>query len=225
MLFLLTGDVQIGKTRWLCATCEALEARGVRVAGVVAPGVWREREPGEPSGRHGLDGDGRFEKLGIDNVLLPGGERVPFARRRDLVSERDVWGSGREALAARLGWAISDAAIAQVNAHFARLAAHGAEGRAAPAASLGGLLVVDELGRLELMRGGGLTEAVSMLDAGPTAAYPHALAVVRDVLEPLACQRFERAWGVPCAIGPNAAGGAALAAAFGLDALDEARRL
>ena len=76
MLFLLTGDVQIGKTRWLERLAAELSGDGVQVAGVLAPGVWRVREPHEVPGERGLAGEGRFEKLGIDNVLLPGGERV-----------------------------------------------------------------------------------------------------------------------------------------------------
>ena len=67
MLFILTGDIQIGKTRWLKSTCRKLAADGIPCAGVVAPGVWVPSEHGDANG---------FEKLGIDNVLLPGGERV-----------------------------------------------------------------------------------------------------------------------------------------------------
>ena len=73
MLFLLTGDVQIGKTRWLEDLCASLQAAGTCVAGVVAPGQWVPRPEGQPGGKHGFDGAGRFEKLGIDNVLLPQG--------------------------------------------------------------------------------------------------------------------------------------------------------
>ena len=47
MLFLLTGDVQIGKTRWLERLAAELSGDGVQVAGVLAPGVWRVREPHE----------------------------------------------------------------------------------------------------------------------------------------------------------------------------------
>lgn len=74
MLFILTGDIQIGKTRWLKSTCRKLAADGIPCAGVVAPGVWVPSEHGDANG---------FEKLGIDNLLLPQGERIPFARRRD----------------------------------------------------------------------------------------------------------------------------------------------
>lgn len=127
MLFLLTGDVQIGKTRWLEKLCSDLAAAGVCVAGVIAPGQWVPRAEGQPDGRHGFDGEGRFEKLGIDNVLLPQGERIVFARRRDLAEGDQPFAQGEQAKAAQLAWAISDEAIAQVNDHFAMLAKMGQE--------------------------------------------------------------------------------------------------
>lgn len=200
MLFLLTGDVQIGKTRWLESLCASLQAAGTCVAGVVAPGQWAPRPEGQPGGKHGFDGTGRFEKLGIDNVLLPQGTRIEFARRRDLAAKSKAFTEGTQAKAAKLGWAISDTAIAQVNVHFAALAKQAAnETRLAPHA----VLVVDELGRLELLRGCGLTNALAILDAGPTPQFPHAIAVVRETLLDEARRRFEPRWGKPIAIGPD----------------------
>lgn len=269
MLFLLTGDVQIGKTRWLENLCASLQAAGTCVAGVVAPGQWVPRPEGQPGGKHGFDGAGRFEKLGIDNVLLPQGKRIEFARRRDLAAKSKAFTEGTQAKAAKLGWAISDTAIAQVNAHFATLAkqasitpadsgaddpttaqaevdtpaatpldndvcppvaaetaaktsplaqtstgestAAKAEGNvlaAAPAANETRLaphamLVVDELGRLELLRSCGLTNALAILDAGPTPQFPHAIAVVRETLLDEARRRFEPRWGKATVIGPD----------------------
>ena len=315
MLFLLTGDVQIGKTRWLEKLCGDLAAAGVCVAGIIAPGQWAPRAEGQPGGRHGFDGEGRFEKLGIDNVLLPQGERIVFARRRDLAEGDQPFAQGEQAKAAQLAWAISDEVIAQVNNHFAMLAkmgqgdspfvpfatkesnrktcgggspaattkpenhprssfafgtagkesidghgpisrngnvpadatmgqrdcpfvplsGGGANGRAttgsasadgdsagdhptaggaltgavsaseklAPAIAPGSFLVVDELGRLELLRGCGLTNAVALLDAGPTPTFPHALAVVRETLLDQAISRFAPAWGEPQLIAPG----------------------
>ena len=104
MLFLLTGDVQIGKTRWLERLAAELAGDGVPVAGVLAPGVWRVREPHEVPGERGLAGEGRFEKLGIDNVLLPGGERVPFARRRDLALAEGSFDPTSQSASAQLAW-------------------------------------------------------------------------------------------------------------------------
>ena len=218
MLFLLTGDVQIGKTRWLEDLCTSLQAAGTCVAGVVAPGQWVPRPEGQPGGKHSFDGAGRFEKLGIDNVLLPQGERIGFARRRDLATEGKAFAEGAQAKAAKLGWAISDDAIAQVNAHFAALAKQagitpaddGADDPAAAQAAADepqlaphAMLVVDELGRLELLRGCGLTNALTILDAGPTPQFPHAIAVVRETLLNDARRRFEPRWGKATAIGPD----------------------
>lgn len=239
------------------------------MAGVVAPGQWVPRPKGQPGGKHGFDGAGRFEKLGIDNVLLPQGERIEFARRRDLAAEGKAFEEGAQAKAAKLGWAISDTAIAQVNANFAMLAkqagiapadsganapataqaavdapaatpldndvcppvaaetaaktspltqtstgestAAKAEGNvlaAAPAANETRLaphamLVVDELGRLELLRSCGLTNALAILDAGPTPQFPHAIAVVRETLLDEARRRFKPRWGKATVIGPD----------------------
>lgn len=243
MLFLLTGDVQIGKTRWLENLCASLQAAGTCVAGVVAPGQWVPRPEGQPGGKHGFDGAGRFEKLGIDNVLLPQGARIEFARRRDLAADGKAFAEGTQAKAAKLGWAISDTAIAQVNAHFATLAkqagitpadsgasspvAAGIAAKAssptqagtdpsaavAPATAKAGagetrlapqaMLVVDELGRLELLRGCGLTNALAILDAGPTPQFPHAIAVVRETLLNEARRRFEPRWDKATVIGPD----------------------
>lgn len=200
MLFILTGDIQTGKTRWLERLVGELAEAGVQVEGVLAPGVWRERADGEPGER--------FEKLGIENVLLPGGERLAFARRRDLAQAEGTFDATSQSARAQLGWEISDDAIAQVNRHFARLrelrlqeaaARQAAEG-AAPAPRL---TVVDELGRLELLRGAGLSEALALLADGPSHARDHALAVVRADLAPLAEEQLAPAWGTPARILPN----------------------
>ena len=179
MLYILTGEIQTGKTRWLQVLIDKLAEKGVPLEGVLAPGVWRPN-PTKPNG---------FEKLGIDNVMLPGGEVVPFARRRDLASgetsKMELQGMPTDM---KLAWAFSDEAVERVNAHFAELAA--GEPPARP-----GLLVVDELGPLELERGGlGLTEAVGLVARGPRPGWPHALIVVRDWLVPRARMVFGPAW-------------------------------
>lgn len=83
-----------------------------------------------------------------------------------------------------------------------------AAGTPAPAANEAELaphamLVVDELGRLELLRGCGLTNAPAILDAGPTPQFPHAIAVVRETLLDKARRRFEPRWGKATVIGPD----------------------
>lgn len=222
MLFLLTGDVQIGKTRWLQRMTAELARDGAAVAGVLAPGVWRER---------GLAGEGGFDKLGIDNVLLPGGERIGFARRRDLALAEGSFDPTSQSAAAQLAWEISDDAIERVNAHFDELAAEARAQRmlhvkppfdrtCEPGQADGarGLLVVDELGRLELLRDGGLTSAVALLEAGSSARFPHALVVVRDWLCDRARERFAKAWGGARPIAPGDETRALVRAALGLSA-------
>ncbi len=203
MLFLLTGDVQIGKTRWLERLASELYAEGCEVAGVVAPGVWRAA------------GEGGFEKLGIDNVLLPDGERVAFARRRDLARAEGSLDPESQSEAAQLAWHISDDALARVNAHFG-LIAEGMCGGAEEGEARPRLLVVDELGRLELERGCGPVAATELLARGATARFPHALAVVRDWLLPRAVERFGAAWGGARAISPDDGARGLVRAACGL---------
>lgn len=200
MLFLLTGEVQIGKTRWLESLVTELADRGVPCAGVLAPGQWVPSE-----GEH-ADANG-FEKLGIDNVLLPSGERIPFARRGDLARADGTFDEESQAAKAELAWHIDDAAIDRVNAHFNEIATHTSV--AAP-----GLLIVDELGRLEIWRGGGLTSAMALLAQGPTTTFPHALAVVRDYLLDDAEALLAEAWPDRCRIKPNDAAREAILAAF-----------
>lgn len=183
MLFLLTGEIQSGKTRWLERLVARLAMEGTPCVGVIAPGVWQELDAlcdGEAAADQVA-----FEKLGINNVLLPQKETIPFARRRDLVgAEAEVVAQAAEE--ANLGWAISDEAIVRVNQHFAD--ADGI-GFSKPA-----LLIVDELGILELQRGQGLTEALRVLAAGPSLDRPHALVVVRRSLVDEAKERLVEAW-------------------------------
>ena len=169
MLFFLTGEVQIGKTRWLMDAIAQLAERGVEPCGVIAPGQWVPR-------------DGGFEKLGIDNMLLPGRQLIPFARRRDLAEANGALDERSQSEQAHLQWAIDDNSIAQVNAHFDALSQWHDPGKR--------LLVVDELGRLEVLADGGLTSAVALLDRGATPVFPHALIVVRAGLLDVAHERF-----------------------------------
>lgn len=223
MLFLLTGEVQIGKTRWLESLVTELTDYGVSCVGVLAPGQWVPSE-----GEH-ADANG-FEKLGIDNVLLPSGERIPFARRGDLARADGTFDEESQAAKAELAWHIDDEAIARVNAHFDELAVRASvavptdakshSGRSAEGAEskdpsrAPSLLIVDELGRLEIWRGGGLTSAMALLAQGPTAAFPHALAVVRDYLLDDAEALFAEVWPDRCRIKPNDAAREAILAAF-----------
>ena len=196
MLFVLTGQVQTGKTRWLEELVAALEEAGVATYGVLAPGVWADRR-GNPEAFPHADANG-FEKLGIDNVLLPEGQRIAFARRADLAEASGEHDPNSQSSQAKLHWSISDAAIERVNGHFADLRARAQ----AHDDTTGGFLIVDELGQLELLRGGGLTEAVGILQDGPTALTRHALVVVREALLAHLDGRFSR-WGQTELVNPD----------------------
>lgn len=212
MLFVLTGKVQTGKTRWLQALVESLEEGGVSCVGVLAPGVWRERsaEELEAMRAFGDESPVRFEKLGFNNVLLPGGEVVPMARRRDLAEAEGAVLEGSQSSKANLSWEMSEGALDRVNDHLASLAG-GVPEPAAPR-----LLVIDEVGRLELLHNGGLTAALDMLDAGPGELFEHVLIVVREALIEQAENRFGEVWGGLHLIAADQSGADALRAAFGL---------
>lgn len=207
MLFVLTGDIQIGKTRWLEALASDLAAKGALCSGVIAPGDWR-RNP-----------DGSLEKLGIDNLLLPEGRRIPFARRHDLARAEGTYRAESASARANHSWEISDDAIDEVNACFDRLAR-----REGPDGAFGGfagpeLLVVDEFGQLELLRNEGLTSALALVEAGTPkdAQWPkHCLVVVRDLFVPLAEERFGDVWGETLRIGPDDEAKSAIEGALGL---------
>ena len=180
MLFFLTGDIQIGKTRWLEGVIRELDRDGVPSYGVIAPGRWVEHADG-------------FEKLGINNVLLPQGECVNFAD------------------AAEVGWDFHQQAIERVNEHFAHLVSWLSEPAFGCERRQSGLLVVDELGWMELERGAGLTNAVALLDAGASRCFPHAIVVVRETLLSRALERFASAdWGGVSVVGPDASSREAL---------------
>lgn len=196
MLFVLTGDIQSGKTRWLESLVQSLKRIGVTPYGVIAPGVWADRRSNPGAYPH-ADVNG-FEKLGIDNVLLPDNERIAFGRRADLAREDGSYDPQSQSGKAKLGWSISDEAIARVNGHFSsiRKMHAGCDDYKAK------LLVIDELGQLELIRSGGLVQAVRALEDGPADAMPHALIVVREVLLPHLEGRFEK-WGKHIEVRPD----------------------
>ena len=182
MLYLLTGDVQIGKTRWLEELVGALRMRGVTPYGVLAPGVWVE-STSERANAQGL------EKLGIDNVLLPSGTRLRFATRTDIAKSTGAYQEKSQAGQEGLGWHISDSALAEVNAYLKTIPELSA------AVSEPGVLIIDELGRLELLRNQGLTEAMALLTQGPLPHLQDAILIVRDVLSNIAEERYADIWG------------------------------
>lgn len=217
MLFILTGERQSGKTRWLMGLIDELATLGVTCHGVVSPGVWRRSVA--------VDGSVYFEKLGIEAVLLPQRERLALARGP--VSEQSDGDCNLQSQSkqAGLGWAISDTALEAVNMHFDRLMHETMneseqflqreksvqreqfdEGVGWTNAFCQGLLVIDELGKLELDNNGGFSSAIRQLEAGPSALYGNALAVVRNRLQDTARERLEQAWGGSELITPDECG-------------------
>jgi nucleoside-triphosphatase THEP1 len=204
MLFILTGNTQIGKTRWLERLILDLQEQGVECVGVVSPGIWREHR--------NADGAVSYEKLGIESWFLPGGERAPFAQRRDLAQQDEAIDADWESAKASLGWVIPDEALQAVNAHFDLLGSEQGAGSDV-LLNMGAIigrpnlapcfLVVDELGMLELKLDGGFTSAIHLLEAGPTACHQHALIIVRDWLLDLALERFKDIWGEVRVISPD----------------------
>ena len=203
MLFLLTGDVQIGKTRWLERLLADLQRKGVTPYGVLAPGVWVPSDAPEANAQG-------FEKLGIDNVLLPQNERLRFANRIDLAKRDGTYDENAQAGRMGLGWHISDEAIEHVNAHLASIPKLFDEEKGQ------GLLVIDELGRLELHKGEGLVEAMRLLDEGPRPGLDNAVLIVRETLVDEAEARYAEAWDGACRIAPDGQGRARIESALGL---------
>lgn len=222
MLFLLTGEVQIGKTRWLESLVAELGAFGVpcagracsRAVGALDGAARRCERLREAGHRQRSSARGRARSLRPARRLGPG--------RRHL-RRREPSGEGGAA------WHIDDAAIDRVNAHFDEITAHasaaapvgakphsersaeGAESKDPSRAP--GLLIVDELGRLEIWRGGGLTSAMALLAQGPTPVFPHALAVVRDYLLDDTEALLAEAWPDRCRISPDDTGRAVILSA------------
>lgn len=214
MLLILTGQIRTGKTTWLRARVGALEAAGVACYGVTAPGVW----------------DGRGRKVAIDNELLPGQGRVRLARAADPAEAGGMAWDFDAAALARVNAHL--AGLRGDGPHESGQRGGGLDGDgphesgqrggrpagdmpredsphedAPPThAARPGLLVVDELGPLELRRGAGLTEALALLAEGPTPAWPHALVVVRAGLAKEAAALLGPTWGEVRELRPNEAG-------------------
>ena len=178
-LYIMTGPFMTGKTTWierlLLACGLPIASRNPALAGL---------EPATPGSTNplprvaGVYTPAVFEgaeKTAIDATLLPSCERFLFAPRRLVRDEQGTHFAG---------WDFQSGALQRINAHLAGCA--DCE-----------LLVVDELGPLELLRGQGYTEALRLLDA---AAVPCALLVVRPDLLPQA----EARWGAFEQLGPDA---------------------
>lgn len=115
-----------------------------------------------------------YEKLGINNLLLPENVMVPFAQRADIARTNGTYADLSQAGRVGLGWHIDDAAIARVNEHLSSIEKRAEDDKRRK------LLIIDELGRLELDHESGLVEAMRLLRNGPYASMKDALVVVRE---------------------------------------------
>ena len=211
MLFLLSGHIEIGKTRWLEALVATLRAHDIESFGVLAPGQWIKTSPKCTDTTNSDPEIEPYEKRGIDNILLPGERRIVFAYRNDL-APIELRNTCSQAQKAQLRWLIQDSAIQEVNDHFATLAS------ATPCDYAPRLLVVDELGQLELIFKKGLSEAVSLLEHAAPGQFSHAIVVVRDTLLEKAREHFASSpWGDIEIISPDAEGENRVFKAFGIN--------
>lgn len=190
MIFLLTGDARIGKTRWLMRLVDELFQANVESHGVLAPGRWEPSKEGRPDHAY-------LDKVGIDNILLPVGHRIAFADRVDLAPCDGSGCRAEQSMRMGLGWRIFDEAIETVNAHLAKLPSLWVEEGARC------VLVIDELGPLELRGKGGLSEAMALLERGPQGRATDAIVIVRESLVVEAEERYAPHWGGSCRIAPG----------------------
>lgn len=190
MLFILTGNVQIGKSRWLEHLADDLSRLVITCYGVIAPGIWVESDTDAAN-------DQGYEKLGINNLLLPDNVTIPFAQRADIAHTNGTYADLSQAGRIGLGWHIDDAAIARVNEHLSSIEkrAEGDERRK--------LLIIDELGHLELDHESGLVEAMRLLRNGPCAGMKDALVVVRESFAEHAESLFAETWSGVLRIAPT----------------------
>lgn len=186
MLVIITGDRQVGKTRWLEQFISNAVQSGFRCVGLISPGIWVKHD------------DGNFEKTGINALLLPENEEFPYAIRRDLTDEETEGFS--QADKAQLVWRVYDQAIERINDHFDKLHEEGL--------AQNDILIIDEIGSLELVFGEGFTSALRMLD-DPTfaanvkegiSAERNAVMIMRPELLEQTKERLTPIWGEPLII-------------------------
>ncbi|MDR1712765.1 MAG: nucleoside-triphosphatase [Coriobacteriales bacterium] len=155
----LTGKSGAGKTTWLLGEVGRARAAGHTVVGIITPPIF-----------------GKKDKLGIEAWLLPTDERFNLAN----VQPRVAQPTAPTRPDADLAWRFDDTAVQRINDHLQTLAFPAAQ-------SPETLLVIDEIGPLELLKGAGFTAALDLLDK---QVYEQAIVVIRPSLIELAQQRW-----------------------------------
>ena len=158
---ILTGGRGAGKSTWCFTLAEAARSRGFSVAGVLSRAIFAN-DSFPPAER----------KVRIDLVDLTTGD----ARTLATPGDPDAEGHG-------MRWHFHNETIAWGNAALeaAGAATSGSHRGAAD------LLIIDELGPLELTHGRGLTAGLALLDE---RGYSFAVVVIRPELVPQAQQRW-----------------------------------
>jgi nucleoside-triphosphatase THEP1 len=166
---LLTGRRGVGKTTVCQAVAELARRRGYRPGGVITPALY----------------DSHGAKVGFEAVDVGSGERWPLARTDPSTTLRRGSGCRRELDTPRVGpYSFAPAALARAIRVLRRACPErGSVRRPAPeleAATTGcDLLMVDEIGPLELEQGEGFAPILELLPVeGPT----HTFIVVRPAL-------------------------------------------
>lgn len=148
MITLLTGEIQSGKTSLCLEVLEAAREAGVKLGGLLSPGVFEDGE-----------------KIAIDVLDARSGERARLAEGP----------SGKAADLTTRHWAFQSQAVAWGNQVL---------DNAVPCE----LLMIDELGPLEFLRGEGWVNGFEAVASGD---YSAALLVIRPSLLEEALKRWE----------------------------------
>lgn len=175
MIHLLTGEFGSGKTSWLLQMVDHAFAKDIPLAGVISPALFE---------------DGH--KTGIDCLLLPSRECMHLATRRDLVKppqkedpvplERNTTSMDPHPANGGLSrWVFTPETITRINRYCESLYSRAFSPAREP------LLIVDEVGPLELLQNSGFREAMRLLDEN---IYHHAVIVVRPSLIESARERW-----------------------------------
>jgi len=155
----LTGRVHIGKTTVCRAVADLLQQRSYCVRGILTPPI--------------LDNTG--ERLGIEVVDLATGERRVLARRCPASDLAEPCSSTGEA---GLDGDFSGPSVGPY--HFDPVALQWGQAVIARAIAIGcDLLIVDEIGRLELEQDSGFSQVLQLLE---TSIVLRSLLVVRETL-------------------------------------------
>ena len=159
-LYVMTGQIQTGKTTWLKGFLKEAANADVRIDGLITPAIFENGE-----------------KTGIEARLLPQDENFLLAKKRYFDGGEGGSHNFKQQVfdgKKKLGYDFSDNAMQRINKHFATcFGAHN--------------FLVDEIGPLEMMQGKGYVEAMRLLDE---RAADNAIAVIRPSLLDAARKRW-----------------------------------